>query len=216
MAITGTNLTAALTATGLTASVASGTGFPTSGGTTPASNYLMRIDKEYMLAILQPTSGVIKLAQRGYNNTAAVAHDTLAYVEVSSNPGDFAGPSQGNVSDLPNYIPSQQTLGADYTFTAAEVAAHGNQPRNYPITKGSAIAITLVAPSKAQDMATWTFTSDSAFLHVITATGLLANGGTAAPYTTATCANSQKGATLVLQAQNGLWNVVAATNWTLT
>ena len=83
MAITGTNLTADLSATGLTMSVASGTGFPTSGGTTPQSNFLVRIDKEFMLAILQPTSGVIKLAQRGYNGTTAAAHDTLSYVAVS-------------------------------------------------------------------------------------------------------------------------------------
>lgn len=216
MAITGTNLTASLTATGLVATVASGTGFPTAGGTTPQSNYLMRIDKEYMLAVLQPVSGTIKLAQRGYNGTAAVAHDTLAFVEVSANPGDFANPSQGNLTDLPNYIPRQQTLGADITFTAAQVAAWGNQPQNFPITKGSAIAIVLVAPSKAQDMLEITFTSDSPYLHVITATSLLANGGTAAPYTTATAAHTEKGATLRLQAQNGLWNVVSASNWTIS
>ena len=215
MAITGTNLTAALTSSGLTASVASGTGFPTSGATTP-QQYLMRIDKEFMLATLQPASGVIKLAQRGYNGTAAAAHDTLAWVEVSSAASDFADPTSGNVTTLPNYAPSMQTLGADYTFTAAEVAAHGNQPRTFTITKASAIAITLVAPSKAQDGEIFTFTSDTPYLHVITATGLLANGGTAAPYTTATCANTQKGASLTLMAQNALWNVIAATNWTLS
>ncbi len=216
MAITQTYLSADLTATGLVMTVNSGTGFPTSGGTTPQSNYMVRIDKEKMLAILQPTDGVIKIAQRGYDGTFAASHDILSKVEVSSNPGDFANPPAGQTTSLPAYVPNQQTIGEDYTFTLAEIAAYGNQPYVFPITKATAAAITLVAPSKAQDMETITFTSLTGVLHVITATGLLANGGTASPYTTATVANSEIGATLVLMAQNGLWNVVSASNWTIS
>ena len=117
---------------------------------------------------------------------------------------------------LPNYIPGMQTLGEDYTFTAAEVAAHGNQPRDFDITKGSAIAVTLVAPSKAQNGAVWTFTTSSPYLHVITATSLFASGGTSSPYTTATASNTESGATMVLKAYNGLWTVVSLQNWALT
>jgi hypothetical protein len=216
MAITQTALAADLTATAKTMTVSSGTGFPTSGGPPVSPGYVVRIDREYMLAVQQPTAGVIKIAQRGYNGTFAESHDTLAKVEVSSVATDFAGPSPGNVVDLPPYQPLMQTLGEDYTFTSTEIAALGNQPKTYAILKGSAIAITLVAPSKAQDGLVLTFTSLTAFLHVITATALLANGGTGSPYTTATGAHTKVGATLVLQAQNGLWNVVSASNFTIT
>lgn len=216
MAITQTYLTAALTATGLTMTVNSGTGFPTSGGSTPSSNYLVRIDKEFMLATLQPTSGVITLAQRGYNGTAAAAHDVLAKVEVSSAPGDFAGPSAGNDVSLPPSAPNQQTLGQDTTFTSAQVAAWGNQPQSFAITKATAAAIVLVAPNKSQDGLVLTFTSLTDATHAITATSLLANAGAASPYTTATVANAKAGGGLVLQAQNGLWNVISNVNWTLS
>ena len=216
MAITQTNLTADLSATGLTMKVNSGTGFPTSGGAAVTPGYLVRIDKEYMLAVQQPTAGNIKIAMRGYNGTAAADHDNLAKVEVSSLGSDFAGPSPGNVVDLPPSAPAMQTLGEDRTFTAAEIAAWGNQPQNFAITKATALAGVLVAPSKAQDGLTVTFTSLTDAAHVLTATSLFASAGASSPYTTATVSNAKAGGGLTLQAQNGLWNVIASTNWTLT
>jgi len=210
MAITATALSADLTASGLTMTVASGTGFPTAGAPSPANpGYLVRIDKEFMLAISQPVAGTIKLAQRGYNGTAAAAHDTLSKVEVSSAPNDFANPSPGNVVSLPNYVPAMQTIGEDRIFTSAEVAAWGNQPQDFAITKATAAAITLVAPSKAQDGLVLVFTSLTAAAHVITATSLLADAVTGSPHTTATFA-AFIGASLTLKAENGLWNVIAA------
>ena len=210
MAITATALSADLTASGLTMTVASGSGFPTAGAPSPANpGYLVRIDKEFMLAISQPVSGIIKLAMRGYNGTAATNHDLLAKVEVSSAAQDFADPAPGNVVSLPNYVPSMQTIGEDRTFTSAEIAAFGNQPQNFAITKATAAAITLVAPSKAQDGLTLVFTSLTAAAHVITATTLLADAVTGSPHTTATFA-AFIGASITLQAQNGLYNVISA------
>jgi len=216
MAITQTALAADLSASDLTMSVASGTGFPTAGSQPVNPGYLVRIDKEFMLANYQPVSGTIKLLQRGYNGTAARAHDILSKVEVSAAPSDFAEPSPGNNVSLPPYLPAMETIGEDRTFTSTEVAAWGNQPRNFALTKATALAVTLVAPSKAQDGLVITFTALVGVLNVITATALLANGLTGAPYTTATGANTTVGATLVLQAQNGLWNVVSQQGWTLT
>lgn len=215
MSITQTALSADLSATGLTAVVASGTGFP-SVGTIANPGYLVRIDTEYMLAIAQPVAGTIKIAQRGYNGTKAQAHDTLAKVLVSSAPSDFANPAAGSNVDLPPFTPVQETIGEDRTFTAAEVAAWGNQPRVFALLKATATAITLVAPSKAQDGLLVTFVSLTALANVITATGLLANGLTASPYTTATGAHTKIGAVLELQAQNGLWSVVSQQGWTLS
>lgn len=214
MAITQTYLSADLSATGLTMTVNSGTGFP-SVGAAPSSSYLVRIDKEYMLAVTQPVAGTIKLAQRGYNGTAATAHDILAKVEVSALPSDFADPSAGNVAPLPPYLPAQQTIGEDYTFTSTGVAALGNQPLICAITKATAAAITLVAPSKAQDGLVLQFTSLTAAAHVITATSLLGDAVSGSPHTTATFA-AYIGASLTLQAQNGIWNVTASVGVTIT
>ena len=214
MAITQTTLSADLGANDTTMTVASGTGFPTAGGP-PARNYLVRIDNEYMLAIQQPVALTIKIAQRGYNGTAAVAHDNLSHVLVSSAPGDFNPVAPGNQVDLPPALPIQQTLGEDRTFTTAEIAAWGNQPRLYAITKATACLFTLVAPSEAQNGLTVVFTSLTAAAHVMTATALLADGASGSPEDTATFA-AFIGASLTLQAQNGLWNVIAAVECPIT
>ncbi len=208
MAITQTALSADLSTTGLTMTVAAGTNFPTVGATLPSQNFVVQIDSEKMLAITQPVSGVIKLAQRGYDGTAAASHDVLAKVEVGL-PSDFAQPPAGATVGTPPYLPVQQTIGENITWTATDVAAWGKQPRIFALTKGSALAITLVAPSKAQDGLTLQFTNLTAFAHVITATTLLADAVSGSPHTTATFA-AFIGASLTLQAQNGLWNVIGA------
>ncbi len=208
MAITQTALSADLSATGLTMTVAAGTNFPTVGATLPSSNFLCRIDSEKFLAVTQPVTGVIKIAQRGYDGTFAASHDVLAKVEVGL-PSDFAAPAPGNDVGLPAYLPNQQTLGESITWTAAQVAAWGNQPQNFAMTKGSALAIGLPAPSKAQDGLTLVFTNLTAFAHVITATTLISDGVTGGPKTTVTFA-AFVGSSLTLQAENGLWNVIAA------
>lgn len=215
MSITATALSADLSATGLTMTVASGTGFPTAGGPPVTPGYVVRIDREFMLAVSQPVSGVIKVAQRGYNGTAAEAHDVLAKVEVSALGSDFANPSPGNVTSMPPYQPGMQTIGEDITFTSAQIAAWGNQTQNFPITKATAAAITLVAPSKAQDGLTLVFTSLTAAAHVITATTLLGDAVSGSPHTTATFA-AFIGASITLQAQNGIYNVISTTGVTIT
>ena len=210
-----TNLTADLGANDVTMVVAAATGFP-AVGTIANPGYLVRIDTEYMLAVSQPVSLTIKIAQRGFNGTAARSHDNLSKVLVSALPADFNAVSAGNLVDLPPSMPVQQTIGEDISFSTNDVKGWGNRNRNFAIDKATAAAITLVAPSKAQDNLVITFTSLTAVLHVITATSLLANGGTASPYTTATGADSKIGASLTLQAQNGLWNVISNVGFTLS
>jgi hypothetical protein len=77
------------------------------------------------------------------------------------------------------------------------------------ITKGSAAALTLAAPTTAQAGTRITITSSTAFAHVITATGLLENGTTGGPHNTATFA-AFPGATITLEAYNGLWFLVSS------
>lgn len=216
MAITQTNVTAAVAASDTTIVVSSGTGFPTTGAPPLTPGYLCRMDKEFFYAIAQPVAGQITIRGRGSNGTVAQAHDTLAKIEVSATPQDFASASPGTDVTLPPFLPVYQTLGQDTTFTSAQVAAWGNQPQNFALTKATAIAVTLVAPSKSQDGLVVTFTSLVAVADAITATSLLANGLTGSPYTTATKSDTKIGGALTLQAQNGLWNVVAQQGWTLT
>ncbi len=177
---------------------------------------LVRINREYMLAIQQPVSGVIKLAMRGYNGTYAQEHDLLSKVEVSALGSDFADPAPGTDTSMPPFQPGMQTLGENFAITAAQVASWGNQPQNFAITKATALATsTLAAPSKAQDGLTVVFTSLTAAAHVITATTLIADAVSGSPHTTVTFA-AFIGASITLQAQNGLWNVISSTGITIT
>lgn len=214
MSLTQTALAADLAIDALTMSVASGTGFP-AVGTIANPGYLVRIDNEYLLAVAQPVAGTIKIAMRGYNGTVAAAHDVLAKVQVSALAADFTPNPPGASVSLPPYTPIQQTIGEDIAYAAADVLAWGNQPQNFAILKATAAAITLAAPSKAQDGETIVFTSDTAAAHVITATSLIADGVSGSPHTTATFA-AFIGATITLQAQNGLWNMVSTKGVTIT
>lgn len=95
--------------------------------------------------------------------------------------------------------------------TPSVLAADGAIPvvaGSYVITKPSAAALTLAAPTPGtQDGLTITISSASSFAHVITATGLLQTGSAAA--TTATFAAFQ-GAGVTLRAYNGKWQVTSA------
>lgn len=215
MAITATTLTADVGVSDLTIAVTSGTGFPATGASPSTPHLVIRIDKEYMLAITQPVANTIKVAQRGWGGTVAATHDLLSKVEVG-NASDFPNPSPGNTVNLPPYAPSMQSIGENKTFTSDEVLAWGNQDQNFAFVKATAATIVLVAPSKTQDGVIARFTALVAVANVITATALLANGATGSPYTTATGADTKIGATLTLQAQNGLWNVVSNSGFTLT
>ena len=78
------------------------------------------------------------------------------------------------------------------------------------MTKGSASAFTLAAPTVAQNGTRMRFISNSAYAHVITATGLLQDGVTGGGKNTATF-GAFKGAALELEAYNdgtnGYWYV---------
>ena len=83
------------------------------------------------------------------------------------------------------------------------------------ITKAGVCALTLAAPTAAQAGTKIVLTSRTANAHTITATTLLNNGGAGVPYTTATFA-AKAGASICLVADNLLWNVLYATNVTLS
>ena len=79
---------------------------------------------------------------------------------------------------------------------------------SYKITKGSAAALTLAAPTTAQDGMVLNIVSNSDYAHVITATDLLDDGVTGGAKDTATFA-AFAGAAITLMAVGGKWSVVS-------
>lgn len=75
------------------------------------------------------------------------------------------------------------------------------------LTKGSAAAITLAAPSAAQVGTRITIYAGSAFAHVVTATGLIDDGVTGGSKNTATFAAFVGAAITLIAAQVGKWGV---------
>lgn len=77
------------------------------------------------------------------------------------------------------------------------------------ITKtGSLAAMTLAAPTTAQNGTKLRITSTTAFAHTITATSLINDGVTGVPHTTATFA-AFAGASIELEAYAGLWQLIS-------
>lgn len=90
---------------------------------------------------------------------------------------------------------------------AGDVAILPDAPQSYRITKGSAAADTIAAPASQSDGQLITIVSETAFAHVITATGLFLTGG-AAVNTATFLANA--GASLTLMVRGGKLIVVQA------
>ncbi len=206
MALTATTLAADLSATSLTATLTStSSGFPAVG--TMGSRQLMLIDSEWMMINYIPVANTVKILQRGYNGSAAVAHDILANVLTSSAASDFPAVPVGAVSDRPPYIDDIVTVGENGTIAAP------NKNTTYMLNKATALATTVLAsPTTAQNGIRATFTSQTAAAHVITA---VMEDGTTGGSTTATF-TAFKGASMILEAANGIWNVIAVQSVTIT
>lgn len=210
MSLTRTSLAADCSASDLSLSITStASGFPAVGAySSPAQ--MLQIDDEYMLIQLVPASGYVKVMQRGYNGSKAEAHDILAPVATSSDPQDFAAVASGAVVNR-----------APWTDAVLSVGENGIIPvpvknTTYELTKATALSTTTFgAPAKDQDGLRVRFTSQTAAAHVITATGLWGDGVSGSPHTTATWA-AFIGASLTVQADNGIWNVISSVGVTIT
>lgn len=157
------------------------------------------IDGEFMYAVSQPFLNTITVRGRGSDGTAAAPHDILSNVYFSSVPGDFQLPQPGNMITIDPAFDSAVSLGQDQTV----VLPGANTV--YNINKLSAAAIALLAPNLGTNAVVYTFTSNTAFAHVLTATALI-NDGTSTTKTTATF-TAAKGATVSFVVENGLLNV---------
>lgn len=120
---------------------------------------------------------------------------------------DTAGTYAGPVITAPTItggtttaIPVVTTIAGDGAITIAQGTVI--------LTKGSAAAITLAAPTAAQAGTTIAIVAQSAFAHVVTATGLIDDGVTGGSKNTWTSA-AFVGSTVTLQAIGLKWSVLS-------
>lgn len=208
MALTSAQLSAAITASqtqniGLTNIIApaAGSALPAVGAIPTGMGVPMLIDTEFMFVTAQTATGVFSVRSRGSEGTAAAAHDVLANVYASLNPSDFGLPQPGTVVTIDPAEDMAVSIGQDGTILLSGANTVFN------INKATAAALVLPAPSQADNGVSAVFTSNTAAAHVITTatTGLVQDGTTTAKSTLTFAA--AKGATIVLVAENGFWNV---------
>lgn len=212
MAFTTANLAAAITATQTTfgLSSVSGSGLPTVGALPLPMGNPTLIDSEMMFIVSQPVSGTVVVRGRGSDGTIAAAHDILSNVYTSPSPQDFQGPVSGATITVDLAQDNAVTVGQD---GAIPVPTQGNTIVN--INKATAATLTLAAPPVSINAVELIVTSNTAAAHVVTATSLLQDGVAGSPHSTATFA-ALKGASMMLRAENGLWNVTALQNVTIS
>jgi hypothetical protein len=165
-----------------------------------------------------PCSVRVKTAEGTQKMVAATAITKGNYVYGAAS-GKVSAVANGNVEgiaketvtadgDIIEVQPINQTVQNGVTLAAAS-GAIALVPGTVVITKtGSLAAMTLAAPTAAQDGLTITVTSATAFAHTITATSLIEDGVTGGAKTTATFA-AFAGATIVLVAYNLKWHTVS-------
>ncbi len=115
--------------------------------------------------------------------------------------GAFVPANRYRMSGTGGVVPSAVTL--------ADSAAIPIMSGVIILSKATAGAYTLAAPTLLQDGYTLVITNATAAAHIVTATTLIADGVTGSPHTTITF-GAFKGASITLVACKGLWNVVAA------
>ena len=196
MALTRTTISAAVSANALTIPVTSATGFA-------AGNFL-RLDNEFMMVV--SVSGTnITVRSRGDLGSAAIAHNTLAPATT------------GLLSDLPDIPPGQaaQVDQAGQTIVTASVDGALSIPIQNTLVlvqKAGVCAMTLAAPTTAQDGVTVTIMSNTANAHTVTYTAGFYGDTTSSDVATFA---AKVGASMTIQAQAGKWGVVALANVTL-
>jgi hypothetical protein len=205
--LTSAQLTAAITANQVTFGIQNVTtpvgspGFP-AVGIIATPQLPIVIDQEVMWCVQQPVSGTILVRGRGAEGTTAQPHDALSNVYIGT-AFDMGAPSVGAFGFFDPNLPYVLSIGS------ATYTVNFNVPGNLTFninTTGGAAAITLPAPLLSMNGTTYTFTSNTANGHVITATNLIQSGQGTQPHSTITFA-AIIGAGLILTAENGFWNV---------
>ena len=200
MALVNTTLAAAASAQATSLTVTSATGF--------AVGQPIRVDNEYMVQTAAATGTVIPV-RRGLEGTPQVAHGILGDVATGL-ATDFPSPPVGAVVPLPSAgLGDRRTIGADVTLTTADLPPGDT---TYVITKAGVCAITLEAPSKAQNGLRLTFRSATANAHTVTYTAGFLGGTTASDIGTFA---ASVGASCTFEANGGTWGILALASVTV-
>jgi len=203
MAITATTLSAAAGKGDVIVNVASATGITAPNFTSGVGITYLQVDAELML--VTAVNGTVISVQRGYNGTLAGAHVSGAQVQIGA-PADYA-PQVEILASSTTGIQTELGLNWPAVFLSgsADVIPAG-VAANYVVKTAGVNAMTLAAPTAAQEGNIITIFSDTTNAHTLTATSLLANG--TALKTTATFP-AFRGAGLILRACNGVYHVLS-------
>ncbi len=166
----------------------------------------MRIDSEFIGAVVSiPSTTSVTVRGRGWEGTAAVAHNILSPVSFAAAIGDFADVPAGSVNVLPPFTDPVVNYGA-----AGAIAV---PTRNATITldKASAAAMTIVDPTKGVDGLTLTIIATTAAAHTVTNTTGFNGAGTSGDVATF---GGAIGDNMVIKALNGQWDIIATRNVT--
>lgn len=202
MAVTATTLTGAITASQTSFGVASATGITAPNFQTATGITYLFIDQEKMLVVA--ITGTFVSVIRGVEGTAAAAHVINSQVE-SGLPSDFLKYQEILDTELvKGFTLANKTQPA--IFLAGTADALAIAPAFYVVKTAGVDAMTLAAPTAANEGIIIDVWSDTANAHTITATSLFANG--TALKTTATFP-AQRGAGVTLRACNLVWHVLS-------
>lgn len=211
MAITATTIASAMTATDQYVVLTSATNL-TNAMWIRVDDEFMKIRTDYGTGAFTGTT--VPVVRRGDLGTQQQAHSVLATASFGLYT-DLAGPASAQMASLNS--PST-ALGYEQISVGANTTTIQSFTRNtiIALTKATALASTnLQAPGKDQDGLTLILTSTTAAGHVVTATTLINDGVAGAPHSTLTFA-AQKGASIMLVALAGLWQVVSNNNVTVS
>lgn len=204
MAITNTTLSTAVATTDQIISVASATGITAPNLQNGTGITYLKIDQEVML-VLTVTSTFIGVL-RGQMGTPVQAHLINTAVIIGL-PSDFSQPNDLlNLATLVTANIGALILPPIFLGGSAD-AIPSTVPGNYIVKTSGVNAMTLAAPTLAQDGIVISVFSDTTNAHTITATSLFANG--TALKTTATFP-AFRGAGLILKASNLVWHVLSS------
>jgi hypothetical protein len=208
MAITATTLAGAVAAgpsgTDTTINVTSATGITAPNFTTGSGITLLLIDQEWM--VVTAVVGTFVSVLRGQFGSPAQPHVVNSQVQIGL-PSDF-GPIAEYVGKSLTVTQIEAALNWPAIFLAGSAdAIPSTVPGFYVVKTAGVDAMTLAAPTAAQEGNVIQVWSDTANAHTITATSLFANG--TALKTTATFP-AFRGAGLILRACNLVYHVLSS------
>lgn len=197
MSLTATTLAAAMSATDLTLTLTSATGF--------AAGQLIKIDDEYMV-IASLSGTVATVYKRGDQGTAVVAHGVLAPVVTTTSAYDWPKMPAATGNLVPPFSPTVTTYGASGAIAIPDKDGIAI------LDKAGVGVMTLADPTTAQDGRRLTIISATAQAHTVTNTTGFNNSGTAGDVATF---GGAVGDNFEVMAVQGKWDVIGAKNVTL-